>query len=97
MNLPDFSPLAPGTGPLARAASSTALLIGLGLATFGAMIWAGVFSVFPAIKRAVYPIFVGTNVAPKEVLAPLFIIWFGFSIFPKVLVAAGIAFFPTTR
>jgi NitT/TauT family transport system permease protein len=45
-------------------------------------------------RRAVYPLMVSAQAAPKEALAPLFIMWFGFTMLPKILMAAVIAFFP---
>jgi len=40
------------------------------------------------------PPMVGTSSIPKIALAPLFIVWFGFGVTPKVAVAFLIAFFP---
>ena len=57
--------------------------IPLGLAIF---LW-------PAFARSVYPLLVSSQAVPKAAIAPLFVIWFGFGLLPKVLVAFLIAFF----
>ena len=44
--------------------------------------------------RAVYPILVSSQAVPKVAIAPLFLVWFGFGLLPKVLIAFLIAFFP---
>ena len=46
------------------------------------------------IEKSIYPLLVGSQVVPKIALAPLFVIWFGFGIEPKILIAFLIAFFP---
>lgn len=45
-------------------------------------------------ERVLYPIAVFIQGLPKITLAPLMLIWFGFSDFPKVLLTALITFFP---
>jgi NitT/TauT family transport system permease protein len=44
--------------------------------------------------RAVYPVLVSSQAVPKIAVAPLFLVWFGFGLMPKVLIAFLIAFFP---
>lgn len=46
------------------------------------------------LERALYPLALVVKVTPVVAVAPLFIIWFGFGIWPKLLVAALITFFP---
>ncbi|MCL4459635.1 MAG: ABC transporter permease [Chloroflexi bacterium] len=46
------------------------------------------------LERTIYPVLVSFQTVPKVAVAPLFIIWFGFGILPKILVAFLIAFFP---
>jgi NitT/TauT family transport system permease protein len=46
------------------------------------------------ISELTYPFLVAAQVLPKVALAPLFLIWFGFGLTPKVVIAALIAFFP---
>ena len=53
-----------------------------------------VIVISPMIERLVYPPMVATQSIPKIALAPLFIVWFGFGVAPKVAVAFLIAFFP---
>ncbi|HEY8243071.1 MAG TPA: ABC transporter permease [Casimicrobiaceae bacterium] len=48
----------------------------------------------PLFERSTYPLLVGSQAVPKIAIAPLFIIWFGFGIAPKVLMAFLISFFP---
>lgn len=45
-------------------------------------------------ERAFYPLIVASQVIPKVAIAPLFIVWFGFGMLPKVLMVLLIAFFP---
>lgn len=45
-------------------------------------------------RKALYPLLVLSQVIPKVAIAPLFIIWFGFGDFPKILMVILIAFFP---
>lgn len=51
----------------------------------------GFFSTF---RRMIYPFFIITQTVPLFVLAPLFILWFGFGILPKVIVVFLVCFFP---
>ena len=48
----------------------------------------------PVLERLLYPPMVATQSIPKIALAPLFIVWFGFGVAPKVAVAFLISFFP---
>jgi len=45
-------------------------------------------------ERTVMPLLVFLQTVPKVSIAPLFIIWFGFGYFPKVLVSFLLAYFP---
>lgn len=45
-------------------------------------------------ERTLYPIVVFIQGLPKITLAPLMLVWFGFSDFPKILLTALITFFP---
>lgn len=46
------------------------------------------------VEKTVFPYVVAFQTVPKIALAPLFIIWFGFGLTSKILIAALIAFFP---
>lgn len=46
------------------------------------------------LKRMLHPLFVITQTVPMYVLAPLFILWFGFGILPKIIVVFLVCFFP---
>lgn len=46
------------------------------------------------MERVLYPLVVASQAVPIFAIAPLLVIWFGFGIMPKVLMAAVIVFFP---
>ena len=46
------------------------------------------------VSEMTYPFLVAAQVLPKVALAPLFLIWFGFGLTPKVVIAPLISFFP---
>ncbi len=48
----------------------------------------------PVVRRAIYPLMVASQTVPIIAIAPLLIIWFGYGIWPKVLVVALVCFFP---
>jgi NitT/TauT family transport system permease protein len=45
-------------------------------------------------EKSIYPLLVGSQAVPKLALAPLFVVWFGFGMLPKVLITFLIAVFP---
>ena len=48
----------------------------------------------PLIANALVPFLVFLNTLPKVAIAPLFLIWLGYGIFPNMLMGALIGFFP---
>lgn len=46
------------------------------------------------LAKALVPFLVFVNTLPKVAVAPLFLLWLGYGIFPNVLIAALIGFFP---
>jgi NitT/TauT family transport system permease protein len=81
---------------LASATESTALeiLLGFVLAAITGIAVALVIVRFDRFGRALYPLVVLFQNVPKVALAPIFILWFGFDLAPKVALIVVIAFFP---
>jgi NitT/TauT family transport system permease protein len=50
--------------------------------------------VSPTAEVALSPYILALQIAPKVAFAPLFTLWLGFNIYPKILVAVLIVFFP---
>jgi len=48
----------------------------------------------PLIANALVPFLVFLNTLPKVAIAPLFLVWMGYGIFPNMLMGALIGFFP---
>ena len=46
------------------------------------------------LRRAVYPLAIGSQAVPIAVIAPLLVFWWGFGVFPKLVVIVLICFFP---
>jgi NitT/TauT family transport system permease protein len=90
--------LAQNAGLLTQATLVTAeeVLVGFILATLVGAALALLIVRFSLLGRALYPIIVLFQTVPKVALAPIFILWFGYDLSPKVVLIVVIAFFPVT-
>jgi NitT/TauT family transport system permease protein len=88
--------LAANRGALVVASQATALevLFGFVLSAVVGVLVALVIVRFERFGRALYPIIVLFQNVPKVALAPIFILWFGYGLAPKILLIVVIAFFP---
>ena len=69
-------------------------LLGMGIALALSLLLGILMDAFPTFKRSVYPILVVTQTVPMLVLAPIFIIYMGFGLAPKILTVTLMCFFP---
>lgn len=69
-------------------------LAGFAIAALFGVLAAVVMVYSPTVERSLYPLLLFAQVIPKIAIAPLFVVWLGFGLSPKVLVAALMAFFP---
>jgi NitT/TauT family transport system permease protein len=53
-----------------------------------------VLGISPTAEFVLSPYILALQIAPKVAFAPLFVLWLGFTIYPKILVAILIVFFP---
>jgi NitT/TauT family transport system permease protein len=81
---------------LASATKATAveILLGFVLASLVGISVALLIVRFERFGRALYPLVVLFQNVPKVALAPIFILWFGYDLTPKVTLIVVIAFFP---
>lgn len=70
--------------------------IGLAISIVFGLALAVLMDACPAVARAVYPVVITSQTIPTTALAPLFVLWFGYSIWSRVLVTVLITFFPIT-
>jgi len=70
------------------------MLLGFGLATTVGITLAVLMFEIPVLERAVYPYVIGSQTVPVFAIAPLLVLWLGYGIMSKVLMAATIVFFP---
>jgi ABC-type nitrate/sulfonate/bicarbonate transport system permease component len=47
-----------------------------------------------SLRRATYPLLVGSQAVPIVIVAPLLVVWLGFGVAPKVAIIALVCFFP---
>jgi NitT/TauT family transport system permease protein len=69
-------------------------MVGLVIGTFVGLFFAVVMTHSRFAEQALYPIIISIRSTPIIALAPVFIIWFGFTIMPKAIVAALATFYP---
>ncbi len=69
-------------------------LLGFGLSVLFGILFGILMGYYNPLRKALYPLFVITQTIPLIILAPLFAIWFGFGLLPKVLIVVLVCFFP---
>ena len=77
-------------------AGITALEVVIGFvlgALLGALIGYAL-GVSPRVEAVLSPYLLALQIAPKVAFAPLFVMWLGYTVYPKILVAILIVFFP---
>lgn len=88
LRLPLFTVHLPATMLVTGVGLLISLALGLGLAVV--MDWS------PLLQKCLYPVVVASQTIPTTAIAPLFVLWFGYGIWSKVLVTVLITFFPIT-
>jgi putative hydroxymethylpyrimidine transport system permease protein len=76
------------------AVTAEEVLLGLGLALFCGFALAVAIHLSPLLRRAVYPLAVGSQAVPIAVIGVPLVFWWGFGLAPKLAVIALICFFP---
>ena len=70
------------------------ILLGFALSIVVGIPLALAIFLWPVFSRTILPLLVSSQAMPKVAIAPLLLVWFGFGLLPKVLIAFLIAFFP---
>ncbi|NDL56474.1 ABC transporter permease subunit [Phytoactinopolyspora mesophila] len=70
------------------------IVVGFLLAVASGILVGVVLGKIPWLEVSVRPLIIISQVAPKVAFVPLFIIWFGFGMTSKILLATILAFFP---
>ena len=68
--------------------------IGLAISVVLGLLLAVLMDASPVAEKMLYPLIVASQTIPTTALAPLFVLWFGYTIWSKVLVTVLITFFP---
>jgi NitT/TauT family transport system permease protein len=80
---------------MSNAVSTTvAIVAGFVLSVVAGIALAVLISSSRVFEKSLYPLLVGSQAIPKLALAPLFVVWFGFGMLPKVIMTFLIAVFP---
>lgn len=74
--------------------TTQATLGGFGLTIVIGIPLAMIIAYSKIIESYLYPVLVFSQSIPKVAIAPLFVVWFGFGIFPKIISAFLLGFFP---
>jgi NitT/TauT family transport system permease protein len=77
-------------------AGITALEVAIGF-MLGALLGAVIgyaLGLWPRVEAVLSPYLLALQIAPKVAFAPLFVMWLGYTMYPKILVAVLIVFFP---
>lgn len=77
-------------------ATMSVTAVGLVISIVLGLLLAVIMDADEKIENALYPIIIASQTIPTTAIAPLFVLWFGYSIWSKVLVTILITFFPVT-
>ena len=77
-------------------ATMSVTAVSLGISIVLGLLLAVIMDADEKIENALYPIIIASQTIPTTAIAPLFVLWFGYSIWSKVLVTILITFFPVT-
>jgi ABC-type nitrate/sulfonate/bicarbonate transport system permease component len=80
----------------AAAATLQITLLGLVVAVAAAVTIASLLSFIAPLRMTLLPLLIGAQSVPIIVLAPLFVIWFGFEAGPKIALVAIVSLLPLT-
>lgn len=72
------------------------IAIGLGISLVLGITLAISMNISKTLEQAFYPILITSQTIPIIALAPIFVLWFGYSIWSKIVVTIIITFFPIT-
>lgn len=86
LRVPLFTAHLPATMSVVGIGLGISVALGLGLAVL--------MDASPVAERALYPLIVASQTIPTTALAPLFVLWFGYTVWSKVLVTVLMTFFP---
>ncbi len=78
------------------AITALTVVVGFVLGSVLGVVIGYVLGVSPSTEVVLSPYILALQIAPKVAFAPLFVLWFGYTIYPKILVAVLIVFFPVT-
>jgi NitT/TauT family transport system permease protein len=76
------------------AVTVTEALCGLLIGASSAVTMAVLMTLLPIMRRVIFPLLVASQVVPSVVFAPILLVWFGYGMISKILIAAIICFFP---
>lgn len=77
-------------------ATMAVTFIGLAISIILGLMLAIIMDMNETVQRTLYPLVIASQTIPTTAIAPLFILWFGYSIWSKVLVTILMTFFPIT-
>ena len=70
------------------------VLLGVLVAAILALVLAFAMHFSQTLRRAVYPLLIGSQAVPVPMFALVLVLWLGFGLGPKLLVVALVSFFP---
>jgi len=88
LRIPLFTVHLPATMTITLAGLLISVVLGLFLAV--------IMDTSEMIEKALYPVIIASQTIPTTAIAPLFVLWFGYGIWSKILVTILITFFPIT-
>lgn len=70
------------------------VLLGILVAAVAGLALAVTIHLSPTLRRAVYPLLVGSQTIPIPIVASLLVVWLGFDLAPKLVIVGLVSFFP---